>query len=229
MTITAERPALWSAMPGWGIAADLTPPELINARQLKVLRKVLAAGIIALLLLCAVGYYFAAEENSSASSALAIVQNRTAELRGVGRGYSDVVSIQGSVSNVQAQIAQLMSADIDLAPLMGELTNNLPDTMTISQEAITISAAGVTGADTAAAAGGLDSAGEPRIGTILLSGTGTTFNDLADYVDRLHTVTGLVDVLPVSNTASDSGAGTQFSLSMAITDALLSHRFDVGG
>ena len=56
MTITQERPALWSAMPGWGIAADLTPKELINARQLKVLRKVMAAGIVTLLIVGAGGY-----------------------------------------------------------------------------------------------------------------------------------------------------------------------------
>ena len=47
-------------MPGWGIAADLTPRELRNARQLKVLQKLMAAGIAVLLMLCAGGYYLAA-------------------------------------------------------------------------------------------------------------------------------------------------------------------------
>ena len=82
--------------PGWGIAADLIPPELINARQLKVLRKLLALGVVALLIACAGGYYLAARENSSATSALASVQDRTAQLQAEGRGYADVVAIQGS-------------------------------------------------------------------------------------------------------------------------------------
>ena len=82
MTITEERPALWSAMPGWGIAADLIPPELINARQLKVLRKLMAAGIVALLVVCAGGYYLAAAENSSASADLATVRTGPRSCRG---------------------------------------------------------------------------------------------------------------------------------------------------
>jgi hypothetical protein len=230
MTITAERPALWSAMPGWGIAADLIPPELINARQLKVLRKLMAAAVVALLAVCAGGYYLAARENSSASSDLASVQDRTAQLLGEGRGYADVVAIQGSVRQVQTQIAQVMSADVDLAALMGELRSNLPETMTISQEAITISTAGVAGAASIAAGSGLDTSGLPRIGTITMSGTGHTLDDLSDYIDRLHAVTGLVDVLPLSNTISASGkSGTQFSMTIGLTNALLSHRFDVGG
>ena len=36
MTITAERPTLWSAMPGWGIAADLTPRELLTFAPLVI-------------------------------------------------------------------------------------------------------------------------------------------------------------------------------------------------
>ena len=121
-----------------------------------------------------------------------------------------------------------MGGDVDLAALMGELRSNLPATMGISEETITISTAGVASADSsAAAAGSLDTSGLPRIGTITISGTGQTLDDLSDYVDRLNTITGLVDVLPVANIAGPSG--TQFSVTMGLTDALLSHRFDVGG
>jgi hypothetical protein len=228
MTITEERPTLWSAMPGWGIAADLTPKELINARQLKVLRKVMAAGFVALLVVGAGGYYLAAAENSSASADLVTVSDRTAQLQGVSHGYADVVSIQQSVGQVKAQVAQVMSADVDLAGLMGDLSSSLPDTMTITQEAITISTAGVAG--TSETASGLDTSGLPRIGNVKIGGTGQTLDDLADYIDRLHTVPGLVDVLPVTNTVSTSGAsGTQFSVSAGLTNAAFSHRFDVAG
>ena len=106
MTITAERPTLWSAMPGWGIAADLTPRELRNARELKVLRNLMAIGIAVLLLIGAVGYYLAAHENSVASADLAAVADRTVELRAVGEDFADVVSIEHSIANAEAQISQ---------------------------------------------------------------------------------------------------------------------------
>ena len=99
--------------------------------------------------------------------------------------------------------------------------------MTISQESITISIAAVAGGASATPSGGLDTSGLPRIGTIRLTGTGQTLNDLSDFVDRLSTVPGLVDVLPISNTASETGT-TQYNLTIALTDELLSHRYDVG-
>ena len=203
MTITDERPALWSALPGWGIAADLIPRELVNARYLKALRKKMAAGIALLLALCVGGYYLAAQVNTSASSELAAAQEVTAQLQAVGRGFADVVSIQGSASQVQTQIAQLMGADVDLSALMGELRNNLPTTMTIGQESITISTAGV--AANSAADGSFDTSGLPRIGTMTMNATGKTLVDAADYVDRLRAVTGLVDVLSIANNSATDG------------------------
>jgi hypothetical protein len=231
---TIEQPTLWSSTPGWGIAADLTPPELINSRQLKVLRKLMALGMVALLAVCAGGYYVAMRENSVASADLVSVQDRTLQLQGVGRGYSDVVAIQGSVTQVQTQIALVMGGDVDLVELMDTLHSSLPPTMTIEQEAITISTAGVAGAAGAAPTGGLDTSGLARIGTITMSGTGQSINDLAEYVDLLTAVPGLVDVVPVSNssagtiTEADTGTTTQYNITIGLTDALLSHRFDVG-
>jgi hypothetical protein len=116
-----------------------------------------------------------------------------------------------------------MGADVDLAVLMNELSSSQPSTMTIDQESITISAAGVADAT----ASGLDTTGMPRIGTITLSGTGQSIDDLSDYVDALSAITGLVDIVPVSNSASD--ASTQFSITIGLTGASLSHRFDAGG
>lgn len=226
MTVTAERPALWSAMPGWGIAADLIPPELINARRLKVLRRLMAVGVVLLLIGCGAGYYLAARENLSAASDLGAIQDQTLELQKEGRGYADVVAIQGSVNQVRAQIAQVMKGDVDLVALIGAIQTNLPTTMTISQESITISTSAVAGGTATGA--GLDTSGLPRIGTISLNGTGQTLDDLSEYVDRLRTIAGLVDIIPLSNISSVDGVGTQYAITIGLTNLLLSHRYDIG-
>jgi hypothetical protein len=223
-----ERPALWVSRPGWGIAADLTPPELINARQLKVLRKLMALGLVLLLAACAGGYFLAMRDKADSTVTLKAAQDRTVDLQRVGRSYASVVAIQGSVTQVQAQVAQVMSADVDLVALMVALSSNLPKTMVITQEAITINTVGVVAATGVTAGSSLDTSGLPRIGTVTISGTGRSLDDLSDYVDSLQTVPGLVDVLPVSNTAANPGPGTQFSLTIGLTNVLLSHRFDVG-
>lgn len=228
-TIVAERPALWNSLPGWGIAADLTPPELINSRQLKILRKLMAAGVVLLLLICAGGYYLATRDKADTAVELDAAQSRTKELQRVGDSYSSVVAIQGSVTQVQAQVAQVMNSDVDLVALLVVLESNLPDTMVIEQESITINTVGVVGATAVPAGSSLDTSGLPRIGTITMSGTGQALDDLSDYIDRLEVVPGLVDVLPISNTASGTTRDTHFSLTIGLTNTLLSHRFDVGG
>jgi hypothetical protein len=224
--IMEQQPTQWNSMPGWDIAVDLIPPELVNARRLTVLRKLMAAGIIALLVLCAAGYYLATRDNASAAADLAALQDQTAQLQADGRQYASVVSIQGSVSQVETQIARVMGGDVDLVALMGAVQSSLPSTMTIGQESITISVAAVAGGAGTTPSGGLDTSGLPRIGTITLTGTGLTLTDLSDFVDNLTAVPGLVDVLPISNTASDTG--TQYNLTIGLTNELLSHRFDVG-
>lgn len=214
---------LWSGMPGWGIAADLTPPELINSRQLKALRKLLAAGLVALVVACIGGYVVAARQHASASRTLDSVQARTTQLQFDARKYAGVTKIQGTVTGLQAQIATLMSGDVDLVTLIGKLRSNLPARMTISQESVTISVAAVASAG--APAGGLDMSGLARIADITIAGTGRTLDDLSTYVDKLKVIPGIVDVVPGSNVLAASG--TAYTLSFGLTSKLLSHRFDV--
>ena len=222
-----DRLQLWNSRPGWGIAADLTPPELVNARQLAVLRKLIGVGLVVLLLACAGGYYLAARASSAAADDLASAQDQTVQLQRVGRSYSDVVAMQGAISLVQSQVAQVMTSDVDLVGLLAVLEGDLPKSMVITQESVTISTAGVVGATSVAAGSGLDSSGLPRIGTVTMSGTGHALTDLSDYVDKLNTISGVVDVLPISNTQIDGKSSTQFSLTIGLTSTLLSHRFDV--
>ncbi len=222
-TTVLEQPTLWTSMPGWGIAADLIPPELINSRKLKSLRKLMAAGVVFLVVVGAGGYYLAVKEKDGAAADLTSVQDQTTQLQREGAGYSGVIAIQGSVSKVRTQIAQVMTGDVDLVALVGQLTGALPATMTIGQVAITISPAAIA---VAAPGGGLDMSGLPRIGTITMSGTGQSLSDLSDYIDALKVIPGLVDVLPVSNTVSETV--TQYNITIGLTNVLLSHRFDVG-
>lgn len=218
MTVTVAPPAqLWSTMPGWGIAADLTPPELINSRELKTLRRWLAAGLVVLLVACVAGFVLAKRQHSAAAGALAQVQAQTSQLQAGEREYAGVTQIQGSVTQIQAQIAKVMGSDVDLVQLMGRLSSELPAPMTISAEAVTISLAGAAAAPAAS--------GLPTIGAVTISGTGRSLDNLATYIDKLQGINGVVDVNPTTNAIS--GKVANYSLSLNLTAAVLSHRFDV--
>ena len=221
MTATAPAPAqLWSTMPGWGIAADLTPPELINSRELKTLRKWIGAGLVILLLACTAEYLAAARQHSAASAALDEVNAQTSQLEAGVRKYAGVTQIQGNVTQVQTQIAKFMGTDVDLVKLMSRLRSALPAPMTITSETVTITAATAVTAPTGAAP-----ALQATIGTVTISGTGRVLANLATYVDRLQAIPGVTDVNPTSNVRS--GRSTHYSLSLNLSAATLSHRFDV--
>jgi hypothetical protein len=211
-------------MPGWGIVVDLTPPELIASRHLKVLRMMIVAGLVAILALCAGGYVLAARKHSAAASALSDVQARTTELQAEAAKYAGITKIQGTVGQMQGQIAKLMGNDVDVVKLMARIRTDLPESMTISQETATITAAGTANGGTAKPGVGLDASGHLGIGTVTISGAGRSLDDLPMYVDKLAAIPGVVDVVPLSNVADDKGV--QYSVSLSLTDELLSHRFD---
>jgi hypothetical protein len=218
---SARAPAqLWSTMPGWGIAADLTPPELINSRELKTLRKWIGAGLVVLLLACTGGYLAASRQNHAAAADLATVNAETVQLQsGVGK-YATVTQIQGNVSQIQAQIATLMSGDVDLVTLMGRIRRALPAPMAISNETVTI----ILAAAAAAPAGTVPPA-LASIGTVTIAGTGSALDNLATYVEALQKIPGVINVNPTTNVLS--GRTTHYSLSLTLTAAAFSHRFDV--
>lgn len=217
----ADSATPWSAMPGWGIAADLTPPELINSRQLKVLRRLIAIGLIALFVLAVGGYVLAQRRNASASNGLQAVQSRTTQLEAQAHKYAGVTRLQGTVSHVQGQIAALMAGDVDAPRLMALLSSRLPHDMKINTELIAVTAPGSVGVG----ATGSSAVGTTLIGTMALGGTGHTLDDLSEYIDELRTVGGVTDVVPTSNVTTRGG--TTFTLTLSLTSALLSHRFDI--
>jgi hypothetical protein len=213
---------LWSSMPGWGIVADLTPPELIASRRLRVIRKLIALAAVVLLLLCGLTYGYAYLQNQTASHSLASETSRTASLQAEQQRYSEVTRLQTSLTQIQTQLARLLGGDVSIAPLVADLRDSLPPGMTIAQVAMNISG---PGAAAAASGNTLDTSGRPHIGTLSLTGTAVKLTDVAAFVDKLAALPGFVDVLAPSSQKSPSGV--QYSLTASFTDQVLSHQFDL--
>jgi hypothetical protein len=136
---------------------------------------------------------------------------------------------------VRGQIATLLAADVDFSKLLGDIGAALPPGMTINQAAITITppADGKAASGDAGGASALDASGVTHIGTVTLAGTGQTLEDLPVFIQRLGAIDGVFDPYPLANqvvaTGSDSGAGTgtTYSVQITLTDARLSHAFDM--
>lgn len=218
---------LWNSMPGWGIVANLLPPELLEARRAHGLRRLVAFGACGVLLLALLGYGYASWRGHSASDALSREQAKTHSLTVQQGKYSEAVQIQGTLAQVQSQIHTLMADDVQFAGLVGTLRGDLLPGMAISQLTATVNSGfGTAGAAGSGANSGsaLNTSTDKAIGTITLTGTARHFSDVSGYVDRLGTVKGLASVYPISNAANTGGV--QFSLQITITDKSLSHKYD---
>ncbi len=219
--VTAGPTEIWSSMPGWGIVADLTPPELIEARRLKVLRRLILSGLIVLLVACLGIYAVAKLGNASAQSALNSEQAKTAALNQTEHQYAGVTQIQSDTDTINGQLATVLATDVDLQPVLTQIRKALPASMDIKSLSLTLTP--TTG--TSALTGGLDTSGHPVIGSVTIQGDSTTFQAISAYVDALSRTAGIVNVLPTS--AQGNKLTITYNITLNLVDTLYSHRFDV--
>jgi hypothetical protein len=230
--MTAVRSAVhtpvgpWSVRPGWGIAVDLTPPQILKTRRVRTVRKLVAGGLGLIVVACVAGYFPAAHERAAAQDALAGVQQQTTQLHSDLAKYDSTTRIQSTVSGVRQQISTVMTGDVSTDELLARIHAALPADMTIQQASVTVSLAGVAGATPdAAGTPGLDDTSHPRIGDVTIGGTSRELADLSTFVERLQRLTGIVDVIPTTNAADKTGV--QYGVTFGITDQLKTHAYDL--
>lgn len=216
MTALAERHAAeWSIMPGWGVVADLTPPELGAARALRRLKRGLAGALVAVLLLCIGGYLLASRGHSGAENDLTNANATTATLTVTQHRYDKVTHIDAATAGMNAQLSTLLSTDVDVSSLVNQLYATLPKNMTLTSINITVGAT--------AGAGAITTGATQSVGSISLSGTSKRFVDLAAYASALSRLRGITAVVPSSNSVQD-GKGT-WTATAQLTEARYSHRY----
>jgi Tfp pilus assembly protein PilN len=209
-------------MPGWGIVANLIPPELLQARRVRALQKLVGLVLVLLLLVAGAGYGYSMLRGRQAARELSVEQNRTSQLLAEQNRYRGVTEIQGNVAQVRSELAGLFALDVDTSALIGSLIKQLPSGALVSQLALTIAAPTPTAANNIGASA-LDTSGQLHIGTITISGQAQKVSDVAAFVDRLNALPGLVAPYPATSAVNDTGV--QFTVQMSVNDSLLSHRY----
>lgn len=211
------------AVPGWGLWFDLTPPELVNARRVRTLRRWIAAGLVVVVGLVAGAWFLSTMSAGHANSALADEQSKTAALRSAQQRYTVVTTLTGATTTIQQQLGTLLADDVDTSALLGSLRSALPSGVRLERVQLSVDAE----TNRAAAAGdaaSLDTSGHPHIGTVTLSGTASGVDGVATYVSALGRTKGFTDVVPTSSSGGEKGF--TFSITLALTDQVLTHRFD---
>jgi hypothetical protein len=199
--------------PGWAYAANLTPPELIVGHRLRRLRERLALALCLAALAVALGFAHGFWRAHQADASVQQANARTAELQEQRQQYLPVTQVQGALAQVHAELATLLTGDVDAATLLDRIRSVVPSGVSIEAATLTLG-----GAD-----GTADPAAADAVGTVTLRCSGTTIDDAPRFIDALGAVPGIAQVLPVSNRAAVRG--TEFSLTFSLTSALLTHRY----
>jgi len=221
MTVMLERQHAWQTRPGWGIAVDLTPDEVRNARRVGVLKKLIIVGLVLVLCLCGAAAYLTLKKEWAAQDAYNAEEARTAALQSELTQYSEITLIENTITQIRSQIAQLMVKDVDYVNLMAKIRARAPEGVAITNMVVFL-------ADNDAAAPPVTTGGGPVvIGSATVAGQSTSISALAPFVKSLSQLRGVDEVVPTSNTRTD--LGVQYTLTMDITDELYTHRFDTGG
>lgn len=222
--VRAHTTQLWNTMPGWGIVANLLPPEILAARRVRVLRKLVVAALALVLLLGAGGYGYAYWRARSAQSDLHAAQDRTAQLQAQQSKYSGVVQLQDETALIKSQLGGLLTTDVNVPRLATAVMalNPSPSGLTALDVEVSVASA-QSGTSGDASSGVLDTSGHQHIGTITVTGTVHTLADVATYVTRLSRLPGIVEVFPANQ--QNDGKLVTYSIEMTMTDQLFTNRY----
>ncbi|GAB3860240.1 PilN domain-containing protein [Dactylosporangium cerinum] len=193
------------------IAAELLPLEITELRRLRMVRRLVIAGVAVCVVLL-FGWYMVADGNTDqAQSELTAVQDSRRDLNRKKATYTELEATRQQIKDITTQLGIVMEWDLSWSALLTSLQKAAPKGVVVTS---------VTGAlsvqDPNTATGDV-------IGAITLAGTAPSKDEVAAYVDTLGTVKGLDSPFPSDTTQSDKNL--TFTIRVDVTKAALGGRF----
>ena len=96
MTITMERASTWETRPGWGIAVDLTPGEIVQARQVRSHKRLIVAGLVLVLVAVRRRLRQTLLDKADAQDDYDNAQATTTTLQSQATQYADITTMQAT-------------------------------------------------------------------------------------------------------------------------------------
>lgn len=234
---SAELPL--ASAPGAGAfpRVNLLPPVVLEEERTHKAKRVLVGASAVSLLLVGGLYGLATLSVNDAEGQLESAQAQAAALNAQVAQYAEVPKVKAMVTTAQNQAYQALGGEVRWSFLLNDLALTMPAGTSLTSFTGNVSAdapAGAAGPKAATADGqqGFTSVlGTPGIGTITYSGEALGYANVAAFLDAQAKQKTLLDPFATAVTAnqSDTGAkkGLTFTSSATVTDAALSHRYDL--
>ncbi len=210
------------------IAANLLPPEIAASRRVRGTRRVVVIALAVFAVLLGVWYGATSHQTSNARSDLNAAEDDAQRLVRQQRAFSEVVAIRAESRAIRVQLAALLASDLQWARLLTSVRNVAPKGVEVTgiNSALAATASAGAGAATAGAAGDSqfpNASGEKSIGTLTVTGSGTSKVAVAAYVDALSKVPGVEN--PLLSDATVQNGEVQFTVRANVTRAALGGRY----
>lgn len=207
------------------ITANLLPVEVVESRRGRRVRRIVLSALAAFVAVLGGWYGLARYETSTARTELAAAEDAAQGLLRQQRAFAEVVGVQAQSEVVEAQLAALFADDLQWSRLLASVQRAAPGGIQVT---------GITGAldaddEAAAASSGTaatvlpNTSGSELIGTVTVTGRGSTKAAVAAYVDALGRVRGLGN--PLLNDATVQDGALQFTIRLDLTEAALGGRY----
>ncbi len=203
---------------------NLLPPEVTAQNTFRRTQFILGGVTAVVVAGLAAGWVGSMMQVTAAEEALAAEQAVTQELKVEEARYAEVPRVLSAIEAVQNAQAQAMATDVAWYVQLDKVNQEFPDGLKFKTLSMTMNDAGA-GAD-AASANPLSTA--TPIGTLTIEGVGTSYPNVAAWMDALAGHEGFVD--PYYNEAKRTAADgkTEFGVTttVGLTEEILSHRYD---
>jgi Tfp pilus assembly protein PilN len=214
-TVTSAR-VDWAPVP----KVNLLPAEIVQARRLAALKRVLAGGVVAVALLCAGGTAWAQAGASAAQDELDAVQARGATLRAEQARYAAVPKLLDLIQSAGAARERAMRQDVLWYGILSDLAVTTPKGVTLNGLQVAVDKPAAT-TDPLVPAG---------LGTLTFTGSAQRFPDVAAWLDAVARIHGLDGSALQSATRAEAGGAVSgavdFTTTITVTSKALTHRYD---
>jgi Tfp pilus assembly protein PilN len=203
------------------IAVNLLPPEIVESRQGRRVRRVVLSALAAFTVLLGVWYGLASYQTSSARDEVSGAQGDVERLARLQKPFASLISAQNESRAIGAQLSSLLAGDLQWAHLLSSLREAAPEGVRITTVAGGLSSP--DGGSGAAVSRLPNTSGQKVIGTLTVTGSAPSKAAVAEYLDALAKVPGFANPLLDTVTAPEKTA--DFSLRLDITNSALGGRY----
>lgn len=230
MTVLSQETRLVGTGAGLLPRVNLLPPEIAEREVFRRCQIGMGAALLATAGVVGLLVVGASQSVSSAKSDLAGAQSEQSSLQVEAAKYKNVTAIYAAADAAQAQLASAMGDEVRYSQLLTDLSLTVPSNVWVASIAFSQTAPGTapaTGAASTTAATPAAAATSGPIGTLTVSGTGFSHDDVAAWLEAIGGLRTYDS--PYFSSSTESLLGTKpivnFTSTANVTPKALSGRY----